>query len=434
MFNRALEGLEAGMGVTAICGVNWGDEGKGRMVDYFANNADYVIRFQGGNNAGHTVVNHYGKFALHLLPSGIFNKDALNIIANGTVVNPEALIKEIEEVEAVIGPINNLLVSERCHIVFPFHVLLDSYEEERLKDRKFGSTKRGIAPVYSDKYLKIGIQAADLLDREYLRDRLKNNLEKKNMMMKAVYDKPEIDLDEMVEWGYSFGKKIEKYIGDAIPVLQSAVNDDKKILLEGQLGALRDIEFGIYPYTTSSSPIPGYASAGTSIAPYAIKRIVGVMKAYSTCVGEGPFVTELFDKTADCIRKKGNEFGASTGRPRRIGWFDAVASRYGCRIMSCTEVTLTLLDVLSGEDELKICTTYHVDGEETDHFPTTRSLYKAKPQFITMPGWQEDITGVRQFDKLPPAARDYVLKIEELVGTKVKYISVGPERDQLIKR
>jgi adenylosuccinate synthase len=422
------------MGVSAICGINWGDEGKGRMVDYFASSADFVIRFQGGNNAGHTVMNDMGKFALHLLPSGIFNKDAMNIIANGTVVNPEALVKEIIEVEKVIGEIKNLCISERCHIIFPFHVLLDTYEEERLKDNKFGSTKSGIAPVYSDKYLKVGILASDLLNKDYLYKRLKNNLDYKNQVITAVYKKPQVSVDEMVEWGFSYGKKIGKYITNTIPVLRDAINKDKKILLEGQLGALRDVEFGIYPYTTSSSPIPGYASAGTSIPPYEIKRIIGVMKAYSTCVGEGPFVTEIFDEKADSIRTTGKEFGATTGRPRRIGWFDAVASRYGCEITAATEIAITLLDVLSNEDEIKICTKYKVDNEYLEDFPTTQRLYDAKPEYITMPGWGKDITNVRHFQDLPKNAQNYVLKIEELIDVKIKYISVGPRREQLIKR
>ncbi|OHD10512.1 MAG: adenylosuccinate synthase [Spirochaetes bacterium GWC1_27_15] len=422
------------MGVTAICGVNWGDEGKGRMVDYFARSADYVIRFQGGNNAGHTVVNDFGKFALHLLPSGIFNREAINIIGNGAVVNPAALIKEIEEVEQVIGSINNFYLSDRCHIIFPFHILLDEYEEERLKDNKFGSTKRGIAPVYSDKYLKIGILASDLLNKDYLSKRIKNNLDIKNQTIKSIYNKPEVNIEEMVEWGYSNGKKIEKYIKNVIPLLRDAVRSDKKILLEGQLGALRDIEFGIYPYTTSSSPIAGYAGAGSSIPPYEIKRVIGVMKAYSSCVGEGPFVTELFGEKAEAIRKKGNEYGAATGRPRRIGWFDAVASRYGCEILGATEVSLTLLDVLSGEDEINICTEYKTNDEIIEDFPTTQKLYESKPQYITMPGWKEDITGIRSFFDLPKNAQNYVLKIEELIQVKIKYISVGPRREQLIKR
>lgn len=422
------------MGVTAICGINWGDEGKGRMVDYFASSADFVIRFQGGNNAGHTVMNEFGKFALHLLPSGIFNKKVINIIANGAVVNPEALVKEIEEIERVIGPIENLLISDRCHIIFPFHILLDEYEEERLKERKFGSTKKGIAFVYSDKYLKIGILASDLLNKDYLYKRLKGNLEIKNQIIEKIYGKKQVDLDEMVEWGFSYGQKIKKYITDIIPILNKAVYEDKKILLEGQLGALRDIEFGIYPYTTSSSPIPGYASAGTSIPPYEIKRIIGVMKAYSTCVGEGPFVTEIFSEKAEKIRKKGNEYGAATGRPRRIGWFDAVASRFGCKITGATEIAITLLDVLSGEESINICDRYNINAEIVDKFPTTRLLYEAKPEYIELPGWEEDITGIRNFFDLPKNAQKYVLKIEELIGLRIKYISVGPVRDQLIKR
>ena len=422
------------MGVTAVCGINWGDEGKGRMVDYFAGTADYIVRFQGGNNAGHTVMNSYGKFALHLLPSGIFNKKAMNIIGNGAVINPEALYQEIIEIEKVVGKISNLMISERSHIVFPFHILLDEYEEERLQDKMFGSTKRGIAPVYSDKYLKVGILASDLLNKDCLAQRIKTNLEFKNKVITDVYKKAPVNADEMIEWGWNYGQKIKEYISNTILVLRKAVNEDKKILLEGQLGALRDIEFGIYPYTTSSSPIPGYASAGSSIPPYAIKRVTGVMKAYSSCVGEGPFVSELFDDVAETIRTVGKEFGASTGRSRRIGWFDAVASRYGCEITAATELALTLLDVLSGHKELKICDAYEIDGEYIYDFPTTEKLYKAKPRYITMKGWDEDVTAIREYSQLPENARKYIEKIEEMVGVKIKYVSVGPERDQLIKR
>ena len=421
------------MGVTAICGINWGDEGKGRMVDYFAGDADVIIRFQGGNNAGHTVVNEYGKFALHLLPSGIFNKSAMNIIGNGAVVNPEALYNEIKHVEIAIGSISNLMISDRAHVIFPFHILLDVYEEERLKDRKFGSTKSGIAPVYSDKYMKVGISCSDLLQKDYLYQRLKNNLELKNQIIEKIYNRKPIDLDEMVEWGYNYGQKISEFITDTIPYISDCVKKEKRILLEGQLGALRDIEFGIYPFTTSSSPLPGYAGAGSSIPPRMIDRVVGVMKSYSTCVGEGPFVTELMCETGDSIRKKGNEFRASTGRPRRIGWFDAVASEYGCRISSATEIAITLLDVLSGQNELKICTAYEVDGKKTIHFPTTRVLSECKPVYETMQGWEDDISGVRTFDDLPINARKYVLRIQELIKVKISYISVGPGRDMLIK-
>ncbi len=422
------------MGVTAVCGINWGDEGKGRMVDCLADSADFIVRFQGGNNAGHTVINQYGKFALHLLPSGVFNKNAMNVIGNGAVVNPEALCAEIQELEAVIGTIDNLMISERAHVVFPYHIMFDEFEEERLKDKKFGSTKRGIAPVYSDKYLKTGILMADLLNKDYLAERVRNNLSYKNIIVESVYGKPAIDADAMIEWGWEYGQKLKRYITNTVKPLRDAVNADKKILLEGQLGALRDIEFGIYPYTTSSSPIPGYASAGSSIPPYAIKRVMGVMKAYSTCVGEGPFVTELFDEIGENIRTIGKEFGASTGRSRRIGWFDAVASRYGCEITGATEIALTLLDVLSGQKELKICTGYKYQGEVLTEFPTTEKLYTSEPEYISMKGWDEDITAIREYDKLPKAAQEYIEKIEALVGVRIKYVSVGPERDQLITR
>ena len=420
------------MSVTAICGINWGDEGKGRMVDYLAKDADFVIRYQGGNNAGHTVMNEYGKFKLHLLPSGIFNKNAYNILGNGMVVNPEALVNEIEDIRSKIDIDFNLIISNRAHVVFPFHILLDEYEEERLKDKKFGSTKRGIAPVYSDKYLKVGILISDLLNKDYLHKRLKNNLSMKNKIIEKIYNKPVIDIDEMVEWGYSYGEKIKTYIDNPIPLILHGILSDKNIILEGQLGALRDIEFGIYPYTTSSSPNPGYASVGAPIAPYSIKRILGVMKSYSTCVGEGPFSTEIFSSIADHIREKGNEYGASTGRPRRIGWFDAVASKFGCEISFATEVALTLLDVLSGLKEIKICVKYKYDNISTDEFPPTEKLYKCECEYITMPGWKQDITEVRKFEDLPDNTKNYILKIEELIKVKIKYISVGPKREQLI--
>ncbi len=422
------------MSVTSICGINWGDEGKGRMVDYLAKNADYVVRYQGGNNAGHTVINQFGKFKLHLMPSGIFNKNAYNILGNGMVVNPKALIEEIEDVNSKAKINFNLIISNRAHVVFPFHILLDEYEEERLKDNKFGSTKRGIAPVYSDKYLKVGILISDLLYKDYLYKRLKNNLSYKNQIFKKIYQKPAVDIDEMVEWGYSYGKKIEKYIDNPIPILKKAVETDKNIILEGQLGALRDIEFGIYPYTTSSSPNPGYASVGAPIPPYSIKNILGVMKAYSTCVGEGPFCTEIFSSISDHIREKGKEYGASTGRPRRIGWFDAVASKFGCETSFATNIAITLLDVLSGLKEIKICIKYKYNNSLIVDFPPTQQLYKCECEYITLPGWNEDITEIKDFNNLPTNAKNYVLKIEELINVKIKYISVGPNREQLIIR
>lgn len=422
------------MSVTAVCGVNWGDEGKGRMIDYLAAKSDIVIRFQGGNNAGHTVINDHGNFKLHLIPSGIFYKNVTNILGNGVVLNPEAFVEELAQVEEQIGTVENIMISNRSHVVFPFHVSLDCYEEERLKDKKFGSTRRGIAPVYSDKNLKIGIQAGDLLDKDYLYKRVKNNLDLKNQTITKIYGKDPFDVDEMVEWGYSNGQKIKHFIKDCIPFLNRAVKDNKTILLEGQLGAMRDLEFGIYPYTSSSSPIPGYASAGTSIPPAAITDVLGIVKAYSTCVGEGPFVTELFDENGDRIRTKGKEFGAATGRPRRIGWFDAVASKYGCIVTGATAISLTLLDVLTGEDEIKICTGYRYGDELIKDFPMTKKLYDSKPEYITMKGWSEDVSKVKKYDDLPENAKKYISKIEELIEVPIKYISVGPHRDELIVR
>ena len=424
------------MAVRAITGVNWGDEGKGRMVDYFAQNADMVIRYQGGNNAGHTVINNYGKFALHHIPSGIFNKNAKNIIAHGSVVNLEALCHEVTEIENALGSVelDNLFISEKCHIIFPYHILLDQYEEERLKDKKFGSTKRGIAPVYSDKYLKIGIHMSSIFNKDYLINRIKHVLEVKNQVFEHIYKKPHIQADEMMDWVLHWGEKVKDKITNTITMVQDAVKNDNDVLLEGQLGALRDIEAGIYPYTTSSSPLPGYASVGACIPPKYIANIIGVMKSYSTCVGEGPFVTELFDDTAEYIRKKGKEFGASTGRPRRIGWLDLVASRYGCLCSGVDEITLTMLDVLNDIEKIKVCTAYSVNKSQTTDFPDMPLLNEAKPVYETLEGWENDISGMRNYNELPDNVKIYIDYIESYLKIPIKYISVGPEREQLIIR
>ena len=387
--------------VRAIVGANWGDEGKGKITDMFASQADMVIRFQGGANAGHTIINDYGKFALHLLPSGVCQPGTVNIIGNGVALDIEKLVKEIEHVTSAGVPQPNILVSERAQIMMPYHVMLDTYEEERLKDKKFGSTKSGIAPFYSDKYAKIGFQVCELFDEEYL--------------------------SEMVR----------PYVADTGKIIRQAVKDGKNILLEGQLGSLKDPDFGIYPMVTSSSTLAGFGAVGAGIAPYEIKEIVTVTKAYSSAVGAGEFVSEIFGEEAEKMRNHGGdagEYGATTGRPRRMGWFDCVATRYGCEAQGATQVALTALDCLSYLDEIKLCVGYEIDGEVTKDFPVTSRLKKAKPVYVTMPGFKCDIRGIREFDKLPKEAQDYVLFIEKEIGVPIKLVSNGPRREEIIVR
>ncbi|MDD2534568.1 MAG: adenylosuccinate synthase [Eubacteriales bacterium] len=423
--------------VKAIVGGNWGDEGKGKITDMFAGEADVVIRYQGGANAGHTIINHYGKFALHQLPSGVFNANITNIIGNGVALHVPKLIAEIEHVLQGGVPAPKLLISDRCQIVMPYHILLDQYEEERLSDRQFGSTKSGIAPFYSDKYAKIGFQISELYDEAYLRDKIEQVLSVKNLLFRHLYKKPELDAGELFDQLISWRKAIEPYVTDTVEYLHDALANGKKILLEGQLGALKDPDFGIYPMTTSSSTLAGYGAVGAGIPPYEISEIVVVTKAYSSAVGAGAFVSEIFGDEAHEMRQRGGdagEYGATTGRPRRMGWFDCVATRYGCQVQGATTVALTAIDCLSYLDEIPVCIGYEVDGQLTKTFPATTKLNRAKPVLTTLKGWKVPIRGITQFADLPQEAQDYVLFIEKELGFPIQIVSNGPRREEVMYR
>lgn len=425
------------MSVTAIVGANWGDEGKGKMTDVFAASADYVVRYQGGRNAGHTIINEFGKFALHLLPSGVFYPDVVNVIGSGVAFDIDMFFRELDELADRGVPEPKLAVSDRAQVVMPYHPLLDALEEERLGARQFGSTKAGIAPLYADKMLKLGVQTADLPDKERLRERVAASLEAKNVLLRHIYGQPVLDVEEMVDSLTEKVGRLEPYLCDTTALLHKALSEDERVLVEGQLGALRDPDHGIYPYSTSSSTLAGYASVGAGIPPSSIRQVVAVVKAYSTCVGAGPFVSELAGKAAEELRSRGGdagEFGATTGRPRRVGWFDAVATRYGCRVQGATEIALTNLDVLGYLKEIPVCVAYEVTGERTEDFPVSSRLDAARPVYQMLPGWQQDITGVRRFENLPEPARDYVKAIEHWVGVPVRWISVGPHREQLMEK
>lgn len=423
--------------VRAIVGANWGDEGKGKVTDMFAAQSDMVIRFQGGANAGHTIINDYGKFALHQLPSGVCFPHITNVIANGVALDIPKLINEIQHVLDGGVPKINLKVSERCQIMMPYHVLLDTYEEERLADRAFGSTKSGIAPFFSDKYAKVGFQICELFDEEHLKEKLTRILSIKNLMIKEIYHKPELDANEVLAQLEEYRDMIAPYVCDTGKLIREAVKSGKKILLEGQLGSLKDPDFGIYPMVTSSSTLAGYGAVGAGIPPYEIKDITVVTKAYSSAVGAGEFVSEIFGDEAQEMRLHGGdagEFGATTGRPRRMGWFDCVATRYGCAAQGATEVVLTALDCLSYLDKISLCVGYEIDGKVTKDFPVTPLLKRAKPVFVTLDGWHCDIRGIREFSKLPKEAREYVEFIENEIGVKISYVSNGPKREEIIKR
>jgi adenylosuccinate synthase len=423
------------MSVTAIVGSNWGDEGKGKVTDYLAGQSDFVVRFQGGKNAGHTIINQYGKFALHLLPSGVFFQDVINVLGTGVAVDAEAFLKELNELVTRNVPEPKIYISDRAQVVLPIHILFDQYEEERLADQKFGSTKSGIAPFYADKYMKIGVQTSDLLDKDVIYKRIKVSSAKKNTLLKHLYNKPEIDPDKLTEELYETGKKIKAYLRDTAKMLRNGLREGKKILLEGQLGALRDPDHGIYPYPTSSSTLAGFGAVGAGVPPHSIIRIISVTKAYSSCVGAGPFVSEIFGDEAENLRKRGGdsgEYGATTGRPRRMGWFDIVATRYGAHTQGATELTLSLLDVLGYRDEIPVCVKYEINGKQTDDFPVPRMLDKAKPVLKILPGWKSDISSIRVFNELPKEAQNYVLFIEKEIGIPVKFISVGPKREDII--
>ncbi|MBC2576266.1 adenylosuccinate synthase [Peptostreptococcus canis] len=421
--------------LTAITGINWGDEGKGRMVDLLSEDYDIVVRYQGGNNAGHTVVNERGKFILNLLPSGILRSNVVNIIGNGVVIDIKHLVNEMNKlIEAgiEITP-DNLKISDRAVIVMPYHVEQDCLEEERLADAKFGSTKRGIAPVYGDKYLKKGIRMGELLDNEEdLKNRLKGIIEWKNLMIEKGYGKEPISFDAMWSYLKEYGDISKKFVCDTGVYLNNAHKDGKKIMFEAQLGALRDIDFGIYPFTSSSSTIAPYAPIGAGVPNLKLTNSIGIMKAYSTCVGEGPFTAEMFGEEAEELRKAGNEYGAATGRPRRVGGFDILASRYGVRAQGADEIALTKLDVLSYMEKIPVCVGYTFNGERLEEFPIGEKLFKAKPVYEYRKGWMKDISNCRKIEDLPQEAIDYIKYIEDVVDCKIKYVSVGPEREQYI--
>ena len=422
--------------VKAIVGANWGDEGKGKITDMLAKESDIIVRFQGGSNAGHTIVNDYGKFALHLLPSGVFYNHTTSIIGNGVAVNIPYLVNEINSLVEKGVPKPKVLVSDRAQILMPYHILFDQYEEERLGGKSFGSTKSGIAPCYSDKYAKIGFQVNELFDDEALKEKIDNVCEQKNIILEHLYHKPAIDRDELYKTMVEYREMVAPYVCNVSAFLYDAIKEGKNILLEGQLGALKDTDHGIYPMVTSSSTLAGYGAVGAGIPPYEIKEIITVVKAYSSAVGAGAFVSEIFGEEADELRNRGGdggEFGATTGRPRRVGWFDAVATRYGCRMQGATEVALTVLDPLGYLDEIPICVGYEIDGEVTKDFPNTTKLYKAKPVLKKLPGWKCDIRGIREFDKLPEVCRNYIKEIEKEIGVRISMVSNGPGRDDIIK-
>lgn len=420
--------------LTAITGVNWGDEGKGRMVDLLSEQYDIVVRYQGGNNAGHTVINEKGRFILNLLPSGILREHVVNVMGNGMVIDLEHLVGECAKLRAGGIPVSpeNLKISERAVICMPYHRLLDCYEEDRLADAKYGSTRRGIAPVYGDKYMKKGIRMGDLFHPETLRKRVDELVAFKNLTIEGVYGKPPVSAEEMWAWLEEFGGAMKPYICDAGLYLDTAAKAGKNIMFEAQLGALRDIDFGIYPYTSSSNVIGAYAPVGAGIPNHKIDLNIGIMKAYSSCVGEGPFTCELFGEQARVLREAGGEFGAATGRPRRVGPFDVVASRYGCRAQGADEIALTKLDILDTLDEIPVTIAYTLGGETISDFPYGDALELAKPVNRTFPGWKKDLSGCRKKEELPQEALAYIAFIEEAVGVKIKYISVGAAREQYI--
>jgi adenylosuccinate synthase len=423
--------------VKAVVGANWGDEGKGKITDMLAEEADIIVRFQGGANAGHTIVNNYGKFALHTLPSGVFYGHTTSIIGNGVALNIPILVQEIKSITDKKVPMPKILVSDRCQMVMPYHILFDQYEEERLGGKSFGSTKSGIAPFYSDKFAKIGFQVSELFEDGLLRDKVARICETKNVILEHLYHKPVIDPEELLETLREYREMIAPYVCDVSSYLDRALKEGKTILLEGQLGTLKDPDHGIYPMVTSSSTLAAYGAIGAGLPPYEIKEIVTVCKAYSSAVGAGAFVSEIFGDEADELRRRGGdggEFGATTGRPRRMGWFDCVASKYGCRLQGTTDVAFTVLDVLGYLDEIPVCVGYEVDGEVTTDFPVTCKLEKAKPVLTKMPGWKCDIRGIRKYEELPENCRKYVEFIEQQIGYPITMVSNGPGREDIIYR
>ena len=423
--------------VRAIVGANWGDEGKGKLTDLLAEESDIVVRFQGGANAGHTIITDQGKFALHLLPSGVLHPDVVNVLGSGVALDITEMLDEYDQVSKRLGFAPKLLISDRAQVLTEYHIALDCYEEERLGKASFGSTHSGIAPFYADKYAKIGLQVCQLYDKDLLHRRLSNAVSQKNALLDALYHKQPLDADALTETYWTLGQRIRPMVMDTSLYLHQAIREGRTILLEGQLGTLRDPDHGIFPYTTSSSPLAGYAPVGAGIPPYAIGEVIAVTKAYSSCVGAGPFTTELFGDEAEELRRRGGdagEYGAKTGRPRRVGWFDCVATRYGCMLQGATGCALTNLDVLSYLDEIPVCTAYKIDGETVDRFPVTPLLDRAEPVYERLPGWKTDIRGIRRYADLPAACRAYVERLEKEIGTPFTYLSNGPRRDEMIER
>ena len=423
--------------VQAIVGANWGDEGKGKITDMLAKESDIIVRFQGGSNAGHTIINNYGKFALHLLPSGVFYQHTTSVIGNGVALNIPYLVKEIQSLVDRGVPKPKILVSDRAQILMPYHILFDQYEEERLGGKSFGSTKSGIAPFYSDKYAKIGFQVSELFDEELLKEKVERVCQQKNVLLEHLYHKPLLNPEELYQELLEYRQMVDPYVCDTSAYLYNANKEGKKILLEGQLGSLKDPDHGIYPMVTSSSTLAAYGAIGAGIPPYEIKKITTVVKAYSSAVGAGDFVSEIFGDEAEELRRRGGdggEYGATTGRPRRVGWFDAVATRYGCRIQGATEVAFTVLDVLGYLDELTVCVGYEIDGKVTKDFPTTVKLNKAKPVYEKMPGWKCDIRGIKKYEDLPENCRRYIEFVEKEIQVPITMVSNGPGRDDIIVR
>ena len=423
--------------IRTIVGANWGDEGKGKITDVLAEESDIVIRFQGGANAGHTIINNYGKFALHLLPSGVFHSHIANVIGPGVALDIEKLLNEYDNVIARGVPKPTLYISDRAQVMLPYHVEFDKLEEERLGKASFGSTKSGIAPFYGDKSLKIGIQVAQIFDEDILRARLQSAVTQKNVLLESLYHQPAMDVEAVIAKVKALGERIRPMVIDTTRYLHNALKEGKTILLEGQLGALRDPDHGIYPYTTSSSPLAGYGTVGAGLPAHAMKDVFCVTKAYSSCVGAGPFTTEIFGEEAEELRRRGGdagEYGATTGRPRSVGWFDAVATRYGCMVQGATEVVLTNLDVLGYLDKIPVCTGYEVNGEVITHFPSTPTLMKCKPVYTVLEGWKTDVRGVTQWEDLPEKCKEYVLFIEKELEMPIRMLSTGPKRTEMLYR
>ncbi len=423
--------------VKAIVGANWGDEGKGKITDMMAQEADIIVRFQGGANAGHTIVNNYGKFALHTLPSGVFYGHTTSVIGNGVALNIPLLFKEVQSIVDRNVPMPKLMVSDRAQIVMPYHILFDQYEEERLGGKSFGSTKSGIAPFYSDKYAKIGFQVSELFDEELLKEKVERVCEMKNVLLEHLYHKPLLDPAELLDTLHTYRDMVAPYVADVSAFLDKSLKEGKTVLLEGQLGTLKDPDHGIYPMVTSSSTLAAYGAIGAGLPPYEIRQIVTVCKAYSSAVGAGAFVSELFGDAAEELRRRGGdggEYGATTGRPRRVGWFDCVASKYGCRLQGTTDVAFTVLDVLGYLDEIPVCVGYDIDGEITTEFPVTAKLEKAKPVLKSLPGWKCEIRGIRKYEELPENCRKYIEFIESQIGYPITMVSNGPGRDDIIYR